>query len=110
MEICFQVFGNVQGVFFRKTFCIAAKKRGFRAGATNNRVDIDCVICTVIGDSEEEVNKFIDELVEIAPLNSAGASIDRVQILEEVHSIERHDFITDGLEEDALPEGMTLNI
>lgn len=67
MEICFQAFGNVQGVFFRKTICLAAKKRGFRAGATNNREDREAVICTVIGD-HDQVQAFIDELTETIPL------------------------------------------
>ena len=94
MRVSFIVIGKVQGVMFRKTFCLGAKKRGLLAGATNLDKRTE-VLCSLEGD-QSEIEKLIKDLTTLEKLNSWGASVDRVESLSEYHQLKDHDY--DNLE------------
>ena len=98
MRQSFCVFGKVQAVMFRRTFCLGAKKRGFVAGATNSRADRDKVTCSLIGE-RDHVERFLEELQASAELNSWGAKVENIELLDKFVHVEKHEVTTDNVED-----------
>lgn len=96
MKISFYVIGNVQAVMFRKTFCFGAKKRKLLAGATNHHLERNKVLCSVCGE-RDIVNTFLQDLTG-RKLNSWGAFVDSIELLEEFVEIAKHEYDSDSLE------------
>ena len=92
--VCFCVYGKVQGVMFRRTFCLGANKRKLIGGATNDREDRSRVICTLKGE-QNEIDLFIEQLRKLDLLNSWGAKVERVETLSEVLELDCHDVTTE---------------
>lgn len=101
MNISFYVIGKVQAVMFRKTFCFGAQKRGIAAGATNDKIEKDRVLCSLRGE-RELIIKFLAELQELETLNSWGAKVHRVEEIEEFHAIEIHEITSLSLDKSKL--------
>jgi len=97
MKQSFCVFGKVQAVMFRRTFCLGAKKRGFDAGATNSSRDRDKVTCSLVGD-RDHVERFLEELQVSSELNSWGAKVESIELLEKFVSLESHEVTTENVE------------
>ena len=90
MKKSFIVKGKVQGVMFRKTYCLAALQRGLLAGATNLD-DRSKVLCSVEG-SEVDISKFMKEIFECEKLNSWGANIISIEDVESYKDLCDHDY------------------
>lgn len=97
MKQSFCVFGKVQSVMFRKTFVRGASQRGFLAGATNDKSDRDRVTCSIVGE-RDEVCRFLEELQAIGHLNSWGAKVENIQMMEDFVKLNNHEVTTDNLE------------
>ena len=77
MEARFNVRGNVQGVFFRKSFVHWLEINGLKGGATNNPQDHQLVHCSVIGE-EENINA-LKEILQGRPFNNMGAQVEEIE-------------------------------
>ena len=108
MKVSFVVEGKVQGVMFRKSFCVAAKHRAILAGATNLE-DRNRVLCSLEG-SKEDIDKFIEEIKNANELNSWGANVESVNMLEEFRDFDQHDYDNRELKETLNLHGVKLNI
>ncbi|OIQ18860.1 MAG: hypothetical protein BM556_06155 [Bacteriovorax sp. MedPE-SWde] len=97
MKQSFCVFGKVQAVMFRRTFCLGAKKRGFIGGATNSRADRDKVTCSLVGD-RDHVERFLEELQVSEELNSWGAKVKSIELLDNFVDLKTHEVTTDNVE------------
>lgn len=97
MRESFKVLGKVQGIMFRKTFIRACHRRGLSAGATNSPIDRGVVTCSVEGE-DQEVYKLKNDLLELKELNSWGAHVESVVIMDEFINIDSHEVTTDNLE------------
>lgn len=86
-EIRFDVFGKVQGVFFRKSFVYWIQTLGLKGGATNNIQNPNLVHCTVVTDAStfSEISKKLLE----GPFNNIGAYVK--EIYEADHGIDWED-------------------
>ena len=90
MKISFIVVGQVQGVMYRKSFCMCAKSRGLLAGATNLE-DRTRVHCSLEG-YEEDIENFLLELTSAKSINSWGAKVDFIERLSEYKDLSDHDY------------------
>ena len=90
MKKSFIVQGKVQGVMFRKSYCLAALQRGLLAGATNLD-DRSKVLCSLEG-SEVDMAKFMEEILECEKLNSWGANIISIEDVEFYKDLSEHDY------------------
>jgi len=97
MKQSFCVFGKVQAVMFRRTFCLGAKKRDLSAGASNSSTDRNKVTCSVVGE-EDSINRFLEELQVIEELNSWGAKVEKIERLEDFLDLGSHEVTTDNVE------------
>lgn len=88
MEVRFKVFGNVQGVMFRKSFVSAVHKLGFAAGATNDSLSRDTVLCTIKGQADdlEDIETILQRLLKLNQINDWGAKV--VELTKVDHEIE----------------------
>ncbi len=93
MKVSFYVYGRVQAVMFRKTFCYGAIARKLEAGATNDRSNKERVLCSVAGD-RDNIELFLDELQSLATLNSWGASVTNIEMLDVFTEVSRHEITT----------------
>ncbi|EQC45405.1 acylphosphatase [Bacteriovorax sp. Seq25_V] len=97
MKVSFYVYGRVQAVMFRKTFCYGAIARKLEAGATNDRQNRERVLCSVCGDSDN-IQQFLEELQTLDTLNSWGAKVLNIEVLEEFHDLEKHEITTTNVD------------
>ncbi|MHC4930753.1 MAG: acylphosphatase [Planctomycetota bacterium] len=96
--------GRVQGVMFRQTFVRALQKRALKGGASNARHRRDEVTFTAEGEAAA-VEELIHKLGS-RPLNSWGARVEAVEILDEVIPIERHEVTTVNVDDFAWSPGV----
>ena len=90
--------GRVQGVMFRQTFVRALLKRGLAGGATNSPDSGDEVVFTVEGD-EQLVEELLSRLGSGEPINSWGAQVASIEMLDEAIAIGRHQVTTGNVDE-----------
>ena len=89
--------GKVQGVMFRQTFIRALLKNNLKGGATNSKGDKNEVSFTIIGD-ENIVDVVLKRLEELDQLNSWGAQVQKLEILDEVVDISEHEVTTENVD------------
>src|SRR3990167_3890452 len=90
---CGFVRGKVQGVMFRQTFIRALLKRQLAGGATNDVADRDRVNFTIQGD-EQKIGEVLGRLTSVVPLNSWGAIVTQLELLESPIPIDQHEVTT----------------
>lgn len=73
--------GIVQNVMFRQTVIRACKSRGIDGGATNDPTDRTKVEISLYGE-KDKLDSFINELKSGKQLNSWGAKIDTLEIVD----------------------------
>jgi acylphosphatase len=93
-----RVRGRVQGVMFRQTFVRALLKRGLAGGATNSPDSGDEVVFTLEGD-EGSVEEVLNRLGSGEPINSWGAQVESLEMIDEPIPIERHQVTTLNVDE-----------
>ena len=97
--------GRVQGVMFRQTFVRALQKRALAGGASNSAHRRDEVTFTVEGVGEA-VEELIARLGSRQPLNSWGARVESMELLDEVIPVERHQVTTANVDDFAWSPGV----
>jgi acylphosphatase len=90
--------GRVQGVMFRQTFVRALQKRGLEGGASNSRHRRDEITFTAKG-AAEVVEELIGKMGAGQPLNSWGARVESLELLDDVIPIDRHQVTTFNVDE-----------
>jgi acylphosphatase len=103
----FQVTGRVQGVMFRQTFIRACVKRKIHAGATNHPDNRNLVTCTIESDDSKTIDKLVIDLEELNQLNSWGAHVDSLKILEKSLTVKDHEVTTDNVDNFNWSSGVT---
>jgi acylphosphatase len=78
---------------FRQTFVRALQKRGLAGGATNSPDAPDEVVFTVEGE-KGVVEELLARLGSGEPVNSWGAQVDSIEMLDEAIAVERHQVTT----------------
>lgn len=94
----FQVTGRVQGIMFRQTFIRACLNRKIHAGATNDPNDRNLVTCSVESENSQVIEKLLYDLEALEKLNSWGAHVDKLKILENSISISDHEVTTENVD------------
>ena len=78
----FYIFkGIVQNVMFRQTFLRACLKLDIDAGATNHPIEKDRCDLTLFG-TESNVNNLMSKIILGKWLNSWGAKVEKIEIIE----------------------------
>ncbi|MHC4547752.1 MAG: acylphosphatase [Planctomycetota bacterium] len=90
--------GRVQGVMFRQTFVRGLLKRGLEGGASNSPGDRREVTVTLSGEAEM-IEEVIARMRREEPLNSWGAHVESVELLDEVIPIEQHQVTTANVDD-----------
>jgi acylphosphatase len=92
-----KVIGKVQGVMFRQTFirCLIAKK--MEGGATNSANDSNEVTFTISG-KKEIIDKVLLRIQSLPELNSWGATVSQLVILDKVIPVEFHEVTTSNVD------------
>lgn len=88
--------GKVQGVMFRQTVIRGAQKRGLRAGATNLPGGTEVAV-TLEGE-ETVISEMLHSARTTHPLNSWGASVVRLDVVDHGMPIEEHQVTTDNVD------------
>lgn len=78
----FAVYGVVQGVHFRQTFVRKAIELNLIAAAKNDREDFDKVFCYLEGPIKI-IENYLKSLVNADQINSQGASIRKVEYIND---------------------------
>jgi len=94
----FQVIGKVQGIMFRQTFIRACLNRKIHGGATNDSLNRNLVTCSVESSDPEAVDKLITDLKKLERLNSWGAHVESLEVLDNTLAIEDHEVTTENVD------------
>ncbi|WP_044557534.1 acylphosphatase [Halobacteriovorax marinus] len=105
MEKSFNVFGKVQGIMFRQTFIRSCHRRKLCAGASNSHENKQMVTCTVSG-NEEEIDSLLNDLLNLEKLNSWGARVEKIQELDLVFDLDKHQVTTENVDSFKWSEGV----
>ncbi|KAJ3448076.1 acylphosphatase [Anaeramoeba flamelloides] len=87
----FRAIGDVQGVFFRKTICLAAKFKGLVGGASNlsnGQVEF------ILTGKEDTISQLIKSIEKTKPLNNFGAEVIDVLEVKKGRDLESHQMTT----------------
>lgn len=104
IKVSGEVEGKVQQIMFRQTFIRGLLRRNLVGGATNlenkNRVRFS------IEGPEESIKEVIDCLTGIEKLNSWGAHVKKVFILDDYINYQEHQVTTDNVDDFNWSEGV----
>ncbi|MBT7609184.1 MAG: hypothetical protein HN576_05475 [Bacteriovoracaceae bacterium] len=106
MKQSYMVYGKVQGVMFRKTLILAAKRRGIIAGATNDRQDLNCVHFSLEG-KEQDILDIEEKLLSLPELNSWGAKPNKLEKVQNYREISCYEVTTENIGELNFSSGVT---
>ena len=90
------VTGKVQGVFFRQSLKIKAKKNeifGWVKNLKDGRVE------AILEGDEEKINELLEKLASLPKLNSWDAKVEELSILEEIIPIKNHHVTTKNVDD-----------
>ena len=92
-KVSIRIKGKVQNIMFRQTLIRGLLKRGLEGGATNSKDDKNEVNFSVMGE-KTIINELVDKLASGVELNSWGAKVETVHILNDYIEIEAHEVTT----------------